>query len=169
MTYCKFVLRYILQVVPCWRSLPYLLINCTLSISSVYCIWLKKQTKKSKNPKFIILGLVTKKNLEVAEILSGKQLRQRFMVMFWSQSDTEHLDCISSRSPPCNYEHKNGTHHRTKCGHNMFTDLTDFREQFWQKKNRVKANSHKQISHIQHVSFKQSDRDSVKLCHIAAL
>lgn len=36
------------------------------------------------------------------------------------------------------------------------------------KKKWVKANSHKQISHIQHVSFKQSDRDSVKLCHIAS-
>lgn len=59
------------------------------------------------------------------------------------------------------------THHRTKRGHNMFTKSTDFREQFWQKK-WVKAKSHKQISHSQHVSFKQSDRDSVKLCHIAS-
>lgn len=99
---------------------------------------------------------------------SFRQLTQAALhVMFWSQSDTEHLDCISSHSPPCNYEHKNCTHHRTKCGHNMFTKSTDFREQFWQKKC-VKANSHKQISHIQHVSFKQSDRDSVKLCHIAS-
>lgn len=58
------------------------------------------------------------------------------MTMFWSQSETEHLDCISSCSPPCNYEHKNCTHHGTKCGHKMFTESTDFREEYWQKKNQ---------------------------------